>query len=122
MAKRGRPPVEIDKKIFERACFLQCTLEEMTSLFECSDDTINNWCKRTYKQNFSGVYKKYSAGGKISLRRNQLKLSERSAAMAIFLGKQYLGQRDVVEDTGDKARDGVLPELLGYLKDDKADN
>ena len=34
---------------------------------------------------------------KISLRKNQLKLSEKSAAMAIFLGKQYLGQRDVVE-------------------------
>ncbi len=31
---------------------------------------------------------------KIKLRRNQLALSERSAAMAIFLGKQYLGQKD----------------------------
>ena len=122
MAKRGRPPIGIDKKIFENACFLQCTLMEMTSLFECSDDTINNWCKRTYGQNFSGVYKKYSAGGKMSLRRNQFKLSERSATMAIFLGKQYLNQRDIIEDTEDKARDGVLPELLEYLKDDKADN
>ena len=44
---------------------------------------------------FADTWKKYSARGKISIRRNQLKLSEKSAAMAIFLGKQYLGQRDM---------------------------
>ena len=31
---------------------------------------------------------------KIQLRRNQLELSKKSAAMAIFLGKNYLGQKD----------------------------
>lgn len=31
---------------------------------------------------------------KITLRRNQLELSKKSAAMAIFLGKNYLGQTD----------------------------
>lgn len=36
-------------------------------------------------------------GLKIKLRRNQLKLSEKSAAMAIWLGKQYLGQKDSFE-------------------------
>lgn len=36
-------------------------------------------------------------GLKIKLRRNQLKLSEKSAAMAIWLGKQYLGQCEMIE-------------------------
>ena len=40
---------------------------------------------------------------KISLRRNQLKLSEKSASMAIFLGKNYLGQRDSIEQTNSEA-------------------
>lgn len=35
--------------------------------------------------------------GKASLRRMQFKLAERNAGMAIFLGKQFLGQRDVTE-------------------------
>ena len=35
---------------------------------------------------------------KIKLRRNQLQLSEKSAAMAIWLGKQLLGQ---AENPGD---------------------
>lgn len=45
------------------------------------------------------------ANGKVSLRRKQWKLADNNAGMAIFLGKQYLGQSDVsvVEHSG---RDG----------------
>jgi len=41
--------------------------------------------------------------GRISLRRKQSRLSGVNASMAQFLGKQYLGQRDVVvqEHTGE---------------------
>lgn len=35
--------------------------------------------------------------GKASLRRTQFKLAETNVAMAIWLGKQLLGQRDVTE-------------------------
>jgi len=31
---------------------------------------------------------------KVAVRKNQLELSKKSAAMAIFLGKNYLGQTD----------------------------
>lgn len=93
----GRPRKEIDEKEFRKLCAMQCTLEEIAGFFECCEDTIETWCKRTYKENFSDIYKKLSAGGKISLRRNQMKLSETNASMAIWLGKQYLGQKDVSE-------------------------
>ena len=36
--------------------------------------------------------------GKASLRRNQFKMAQTNAAMAIWLGKQYLGQREPVRD------------------------
>lgn len=97
MKKVGRPKTNIDKSYFEKLCQMQCTLEEIAGFFDCCDDTINNWCKEVYDDNFSGVYKKKSMAGKISLRRNQFKIAENNASMAIFLGKQYLGQRDNIE-------------------------
>ena len=97
MKKVGRPKTNIDKSNFEKLCQMQCTLEEIAGFFDCCDDTINNWCKEVYDDNFSGVYKKKSMAGKISLRRNQFKIAENNASMAIFLGKQYLGQRDNID-------------------------
>jgi transposase len=76
---------------------MQCTLKEIAGFFDCSEDTIERWCKRTYKENFADTYKTHSASGLISLRRNQFELSKRSAAMAIWLGKQYLDQKDSIE-------------------------
>ena len=100
----ARPQIEINKEHFENLCNLQCTLNEIAGFFKCSPDTIENWCKRTYQVSFSDTYKKYSQNGKISLRRHQFKLAEKNASMAIWLGKQYLGQTDVgiVTSTGDE--------------------
>lgn len=97
MSKAGRPRKEIDKETFEKLCAFQCTKEEISGWFEVSDDTIERWCKREYKENFAVVFAKKREKGKISLRRAQFRLAEKSAAMAIFLGKNYLGQRDAVE-------------------------
>lgn len=115
----GRPKKEIDKNTFEKLCGLLCTLDEIAGFFNCSPDTIERWCKREYKANFAEVFKRYSAAGKISLRRYQFKLAEKSAAMAIFLGKNYLGQSDrtIIEDEG--AGYGKLEGLLKIIADDR---
>lgn len=97
MARTGRPKIEIDKVKFERLCGIMCTLEEIAGIFGCSEDTIERWCKETYKTTFAEAFKRYSATGKSSLRRMQFELAKRNAAMAIWLGKQYLGQKDYVE-------------------------
>lgn len=85
---------EIDKESFEKLCALLCTLSEIASWFSVSEDTIERWCVRTYGEKFADIYKKYSGKGKIALRRYQMQLAEKYPAMAIFLGKQYLGQSD----------------------------
>lgn len=87
MAKMGRPMIEIDEKQFQKLCALHCTKEEIAGFFECSEDTIENFCKRVYDETFSALFKRFSAGGKISLRRYQFKLAEKNPGMAIFLGK-----------------------------------
>lgn len=92
--KRGRPQKLIDQDNFEKLCELQCTLEEITGFFRVSDKTLENWCKQTYGLNFSEIFKQKRQAGKISLRRAQFQLAKKNAAMAIFLGKNYLGQTD----------------------------
>lgn len=105
----ARPQINIDKEIFENACTLQCTQVEIARLFGCSVDTIDRWCKRTYGESFAELYNKLSEGGKMSLRRNQMKLSETNATMAIWLGKQWLGQRDKdMLYNNDKEDDGFI--------------
>ena len=97
MARTGRPQKEIDKNMFEKLCGIQCTEKEICSCFGCCEDTLNSWCKRTYKKTFSDIYKEKAATGRISLRRSQFKLAEKNANMAIWLCKQYLDQREPME-------------------------
>lgn len=116
MAKRGRPRIEIDKEAFEKLCVLHCTLIEIAGFFNCSEDTIENWCKREYGEIFSDVYKKKSAGGKISLRRWQFKSAEAgNTSMLIFLGKQYLGQKEQVEAEVNTHVDDTVKEMERYF-------
>ena len=100
---KGDTPAQdkIDKKQFENLCGLQCTLLEICDFFDVEDDTLNSWCKRTYGTTFSEVFKIKRGKGQISLRRTQWKLAEKNPTMAIWLGKQYLGQTDKVETSGE---------------------
>lgn len=98
MAKTGRPKVEIDQSQFEKLCKMQCTLPEIAGWFSCSEDTVQRWCKRTYGgETFAVVFARLREGGKASLRATQFKLAQKSPAMAIFLGKNWLGQSDKIE-------------------------
>jgi len=124
MARTGRPKKNIDQNQFESLCGLQCTLEEICGWFGITDKTLNSWCKKTYNKTFSEVFKEKRSAGKISLRRRQWRLAEKNANMAIWLGKQYLGQKDQVETTiaeGTVQDDGLsasLRELARSLKSD----
>lgn len=119
--KGGRPKKVINQAQFEAMCGIQCTEKEICDVLDVTDKTLTRWCKETYKLSFSEIYKKKSASGKMSLRRMQFKLAERNASMAIFLGKQYLGQRDIVENTNDDQMQKVN-DLLSKIKDEANDN
>ena len=69
MARTGRPKKVINQKLFENLCGIQCTEAEICGVLECSADTLNRWCKRTYKMTFADTYKSKSQVGKSSLRR-----------------------------------------------------
>ncbi len=117
----ARPRKEIDQKQFENLCGLQCTLEEICGWFDVTDKTLDGWCKRTYHASFSEVFKQKRGAGKISLRRSQWRLAEKSATMAIFLGKQFLGQRDSVDVAVTDAKGIALDELEKMVMQNDAD-
>ena len=95
-------------------------MEEIASWFKCSEDTIERWCKRELNMSFADAYKKYSVGGKISLRRYQMRMAETNATMAIWLGKQYLGQTDKQELAVSSNDDETVREMEKYFEDKQA--
>lgn len=118
----GRPAIQIDEEQFKGLCSIQCTLEEIANWFKCSEDTIERWCKRQLKMSFAEAYKKHSVGGKISLRRYQMKMAEHNATMAIWLGKQYLGQTDKQEVAVAMNNDDTIKEMEKYFESKQAGN
>ncbi len=112
-AKRGPKPIEIDWDEFDKLCAMQCTLKEIAAWFNCSPDTIENRCKEVQGEKFSDYYEKKSAYGKISLRRKQFQIATEgrgSVPMAIWLGKQYLGQSDKIDSTTTAVINGEQPD------------
>ena len=100
----GRPHKEFDKKTFVDLVGLGCDQQEICWFFRDNNgkpanvDTLSRWCKREFDMNFQ-EYSRQNSGMaiKIKLRQAQIKLAEKSAAMAIFLGKNLLGQTDRIE-------------------------
>ena len=111
----ARPKKEIDRSSFEGLCGLQCTKEEICSFLNVTDKTLDRWCKETYHKGFSDIFREKRKIGKISLRRSQWRLAEKNVTMAIFLGKQYLGQREVTEVAATAT--GKLADLIEGLKE-----
>lgn len=118
IGQRKQAQDKIDRRQFETLCGIQCTEEEICAVFDVSKDTLLRWCKRTYKKNFADVFKEKRACGKVSLRRSQWKMGERNVTMAIWLGKQYLGQKDVVEQKSDvKLNNGFIEALNAAVEE-----
>ena len=89
MARTGRPKVVIDLHLVKQLAGIKCTIKEIGAVMDIPASTLSS------RKDFSLVYKNGLENGKASLRRIQYRLAEKSAAMAIFLGKNYLDQKDV---------------------------
>ncbi len=105
----GRPHRDIEQKLFENLCHIDCTISEIESVLNVDARTLENWCLRTYNEGFSVSYKRLSEHGKASIRRNQLRQSEKNASMAILLGKVRLKQQEPIQE---KIENGDLARLL----------
>lgn len=88
----GRPVKPIDYETVEKLASIMCTQEEVASYLDLSIRKLQQ------DDEFMRVFKRGIDKGKMSVRRQQYKMVEAgNATMAIWLGKQYLGQRDKQE-------------------------
>ena len=71
----ARPRREIDPEEFAKLCEIMCTVEEIAGFFDCSVDTIERFCHRTYKVGFAEIYKRLSSPGK-NLMQQTTKIAE----------------------------------------------
>jgi len=83
-----------DFEQFEALCKIQCSKADICAVMSVSEKTLDRIVRDKYKYTFEGVQSRFRAYGKASLLRSQFKLAERNPSMAIWLGKQYLGQQD----------------------------
>jgi hypothetical protein len=110
-----RPQKEIDWAAFENLCQLQCTQSEIASFLKVHIDTLRDRAIAHYEMDdYSNIYKKFSESGKCSLRRNQFVLSKKNASMAIWLGKIWLGQRDVSREA-EQVLNTIATKLLEHI-------
>lgn len=95
----ARPRIKINWKQVDTMCALHCTGEEQAAVLGIDYDTLNKACKREKKKSFTEYFRQKASGGKMSLRRKQYSTAmDGSVPMLIWLGKNWLEQRDQPED------------------------
>ena len=93
LKKSGKKRFQIDYRQVEALGAILCSKVEIASVSGCSVSTLDR------DPDFEEHYEIGKSKGKASLRRIQFKLAEKNANMAIWLGKQILGQSDHLEIT-----------------------
>jgi hypothetical protein len=91
----ARPRIEINWDDVDKLCGLQCTEEEVAQFLGVSVDTLARACKREYRMSFAEYFSQKRGLGRVSLRRAQWQAAQKgNPTMLIWLGKQYLEQKD----------------------------
>jgi hypothetical protein len=112
--KIGRPLTQIDLEQAEKLGMLQCTIKECSAWFGIPPSTLAG------HKEFRKAYEKGLENGKQSLRRKQWHLADKSATMAIWLGKQYLGQKEMPDsETSQNVTIILKPKQLAGSDDDQ---
>ena len=95
--KVGRPKVELNLDELERLSRLNCTMPEISAYFDIPLRTLED--KFTNEPEVRQAIHKGRATCMLSLRRKQIQIMEETnnSTMAIWLGKQILGQTDKQE-------------------------
>ena len=85
--KGGRPRIELDEDKITALAKIGCTVAEVAAVMGCSKDTL--------ERRFAAPIEKGREEMKASLKRMQYTAAANgNVTMQIWLGKQYLGQKD----------------------------
>ena len=97
----ARKKIELDWETVKKLCEMQCTQAEICGFLEISEDTLQRACKRELGTTWTEYFAEARKAGKISLRRAQWQkaVEKQDTTMLIFLGKNFLGQSDKIDNT-----------------------
>jgi hypothetical protein len=110
MAIRGKR-AEINLEEVEKLAAMQATDADLAAFFNVTTRTIE---RRRLEPEFAEALERGKNKGRLTIRRAQLKLLEAgNTAMAIWLGKNYLGQTDRTEVNTAPGAQPSLKELSG---------
>lgn len=115
----GRPRIELDPKQAKIFGYFRATYQTMAEQIGCSHDTIQREMDRE-NSDFASEYKKGFSGMKMKLSEAQVKtaIEDRNPTLLVWLGKQYLGQKDV-PDSGNENKDITVILKPHKLADDE---
>src|ERR1051326_696227 len=117
----ARPEAKIDLAELEKLAGMQCTNEEIGAFFGVSKRTILRRCESV---KFREAIEQGRAKGRVSVRRALFKLANAgNVAAAIFLSKNLLGYKDVVNTehtglAGGPIQIAAKPDLSGLTDDE----
>lgn len=104
--KAGRPKGSTKLKLTDELCKqieglgrIQCTMREAGAVLSVNEETFSDFLRR--HKTAMEAWENGRERGKASLRRSQFRMAETNPTMQIWLGKQWLGQKDNMQLGGD---------------------
>ena len=92
---RGRPKAVIDWKLVDEYLRSQCDGAHIANILGIHPNTLYLACEEKFKINFSEYSQQKKGEGQELLRARQFKAAmDGDKTMLVWLGKQYLGQRE----------------------------
>lgn len=111
--KMGRPVFELNDKDFDVAIQLPMIKADICLLMGgCSEDTIERYVKKRFKKTFAELQSERRQHFRKNILGKQYEMAMKgNVTLLIWLGKQYLGQKDKQEISGDEEQ----PLTISYL-------
>lgn len=106
-AKKPGPPTRVfDWTKIANMFAIGCNMEEVANVEGCSSDWLRMICERDNGMTLKQFMMKHRDTGKLSLRRAQYRsaVEKGNVQMQIWLGKNWLGQTDKIEQTGSEQK------------------
>ena len=95
----GRKPIEIDWDTFNKLCSFPIKQDDISWILDVSVDKLANEIRAKFDMTFSEYMTKRQATLRLSLLQKQYQVAMNgNVSMLIWLGKNWLGQRDKFEE------------------------
>ena len=110
--ERGRPRKDVDWQLVYQLATYQCTRNEIYAALRVTQPFMIQ-----YKEKFEEIYQRGLEDGKVRFRKAQTRMADKNPVMAIWCGKQYLGQSDNPQAT--QTIDGTIKVVFEDASKDK---